>query len=459
MTGELIVIGGGLAGTEAAWQAAELGIHVRLYEMRPQRMTPAHVSGKLAELVCSNSLGTRLPNKAGGMLKDELRGLGSLILSAAEETSLPAGSSLAVDRDAFASLVTEKVSGHPNVDLVWEEAKAVPDGPAIIASGPLTTSDLAADIARMMGSEYLYFYDALSPIVSRNSINMGVAFRASRYDEGIQDDGDYINCPMTRQEYEAFCEALLDAEKIELREFEREDARFFEGCLPVEEIGRRNRDSLRFGPMRPVGLTDPRTGQRPYAVVQLRQDNLAGTLYNLVGFQTNLRWGEQRRVFRMIPGLEQADFMRYGMMHRNTYINSPALLHPTMQYRRRADLFFAGQIVGAEGYMGNAATGLVAGLSAARLLRGGHPIIFPVHTMIGALCHYVTHAEAKSFQPMKANFGLLALPEQRMSKAERYAYYRRRALDAMRRFARERGLAYDRDAAEVTPALNLEKSA
>jgi methylenetetrahydrofolate--tRNA-(uracil-5-)-methyltransferase len=293
----------------------------------------------------------------------------------------------------------------------------------------------------------LYFYDAVSPIVSSDSIDMDIAFRASRYDDA-SDLGDYLNCPMDEATYHSFSQAMAEAEQIELRDFEREDAEFFEGCLPLEVLARRSTDALRFGPLRPVGIEDPRTGRRPYAVVQLRQDNLAGTLYNLVGFQTNLRWGEQRRVLRMIPGLERAEFLRYGMMHRNTYINAPELLQPTLQFRARADLFFAGQITGVEGYMGNAATGLVAGLNAARLLKGENPVIFPTQTMLGALCHYVTHAQAKSFQPMKANFGLLPMPEQRMAKAERYHYYSKRALTAMRRFARERRIAYDAQSAQ-----------
>ncbi len=443
MTQTLVVVGGGLAGTEAAWQAAQSGVRVRLYEMRPQRTTPAHVSEHLAELVCSNSLGSNLPHKAAGLLKAELRGLGSLILSCADASAVPAGSSLAVDRERFAESVTNHIEDHPNIELLREEVKRVPDEPSIIATGPLTSDELATDIGRLSGQGYLYFYDALSPIVSADSINMQLAFRASRYDKGVQEDGDYINCPLNEEQYESFYQALSAAEQIELRAFEREDAQFFEGCLPVEVMAKRSRDALRFGPMRPVGLIDPQTGSRPYAVLQLRQDNLAATLYNVVGFQTNLRWGDQKRVLRMVPGLEEAEFMRYGMMHRNTYINSPEILHPTMQTRIRADLFFAGQIVGVEGYMGNAASGLVAGINAARLLTGGHPLIFPTETMLGALCHYVTHAEAKSFQPMKANFGLLSPPEQRLSKSERYRYYSERALNAMRRFARDRGLNYD----------------
>ncbi len=448
MERELIVIGGGLAGSEAAWQAAELGARVRLYEMRPAKTTPAHVTNYLAELVCSNSLGSTVSTRAPGLLKAELRGFGSMILDCAEASAVPAGSSLAVDRQRFAQLVTGRIEDHPRIELIREEVTAIPNQPCIIASGPLTSNALATDIGRLSGQKHLYFYDALSPIVSHESIDMTVAFRASRYDKGLQDDGDYVNCPMDEGEYENFFDALVAAEQISLREFEREDANFFEGCLPVEVMARRNRDALRFGPLRPVGLTDPRTGRRPYAVVQLRQDDLAGTMYNMVGFQTNLRWGEQRRVLRLIPGLETAEFMRYGMMHRNTYINSPELLHPTMQYRARADLFFAGQIVGVEGYVGNAASGLVAGLNAARLLAGEPPVIFPTQTMLGALCHYVTHAAAKSFQPMKANFGLLPMPEQRMKKPERYLYYTARALTRMRRFARERGLNYDSETAE-----------
>jgi methylenetetrahydrofolate--tRNA-(uracil-5-)-methyltransferase len=370
-----------------------------------------------------------------------------MILNCAEETAVPAGSALAVDRQRFAEAVTHQVVGHPNINVVREEVREIPEGPCIVASGPLTSSTLSDSIAALSGQEYLYFYDAVSPIVSSDSINMDTAFKASRYGD-ITDEGDYINCPMDEATYRAFSEAMASAEQIELREFEREDAEFFEGCLPLEVLAKRSLEALRFGPLRPVGIDDPRTGRRPHAIVQLRQDNLSGTLYNMVGFQTNLRWGEQRRVLRMIPGLENAEFLRYGMMHRNTYINSPELLQPTLQYRARADLFFAGQITGVEGYMGNAATGLVAGINAARLLAGENPLIFPTHTMLGALCHYVTHARSKTFQPMKANFGLLPMPEQRMGKAERYHYYSKRALISMRRFARERRVAYDSQIAE-----------
>lgn len=443
MVQQLMVIGGGLAGSEAAWQAAELGIQVRLYEMRPQRATPAHVSDRLAELVCSNSLGSALPHKAPGLLKAELRGLGSLILACAEATAVPAGSSLAVDRDLFAQLVTERIAAHPNIELVRAEVTRVPEAPCIVASGPLTSTALTQAISRLTGQQHLYFYDALSPIVNYETINLDIAFRQSRYDNGEQEEGDYLNCPMTRDEYERFCDALLQAERISLRQFEEEDPHFFEGCMPIEVLAARGADALAFGPMRPVGLLDPRHGKRPYAVVQLRQDNLAGSLYNIVGFQTNLKWGEQRRVLRLIPGLEQAEFMRYGMMHRNTYINAPQMLQPTLQYRGRADLFFAGQIIGVEGYMGNAASGLVAGVNAARLLQGKMPVIFPTNTMLGALHHYVTHAEAKTFQPMKANFGLFPSPPTNLNKSDRYRWYSERALTALRRFARANELRYD----------------
>lgn len=447
MKEHLIIIGGGLAGSEAAWQAAELGIDVQLFEMRPTKGTPAHETEQLAELVCSNSLGSQLVHKAPGLLKAELRGLGSMILGCAEETAVPAGSALAVDRQRFAEAVTDRVTSHPRIELIRQEVKEIPAGPCIVASGPLTSSALSDSIATLSSQEYLYFYDAVSPIVSSDSINTDIAFRASRYHDATE-EGDYLNCPMDEATYHAFSRAMAEAEQIELRDFEREDAEFFEGCLPLEVLAKRSQDALRFGPLRPVGIDDPRTGRRPYAVVQLRQDNLAGTLYNIVGFQTNLRWGEQRRVLRMIPGLENAEFLRYGMMHRNTYINAPELLQPTLQYRARADLFFAGQITGVEGYMGNAATGLVAGINAARLLTGENLVIFPTQTMLGALCHYVTHAQAKSFQPMKANFGLLPMPEQRMNKAERYHYYSKRALTSMRRFTRERRVAYDSISAE-----------
>lgn len=438
---DLTIIGGGLAGSEAAWQAARRGLKVRLYEMRPAVSTGAHITTKLGELVCSNSLGSNLPDRASGILKAELRRLGSLLLRCAEATALPAGSALAVDREAFSELVTQRISDHPNIAVVREEMTEVPATPTIIASGPLTSPRLAQELKSLSGEEHLYFFDAIAPIIARDSIDMGLAFRASRYGAGENDEGDYVNCPLDREQYDAFVQALAAAERIELREFERELEggvraglhHFFEGCLPVEIIATRGPRSLAFGPMRPVGLTDSRTGHRPYAVVQLRQDNLAGDLYNMVGFQTNLKFPEQRRVFRMIPGLEQAEFERYGQMHRNTFIASPKILLPTLQHFQRADLFFAGQITGVEGYLGNIATGLLAGWNAARLLTSEAPLVLPPVTMLGALCHYVTHADMADFQPMKANLGLLpALSlDTRIGKRERAQAYASRSAAAL----------------------------
>ena len=432
----LIVIGGGLAGSEAAWQAAQNGCKVRLYEMRPEVSTGAHQSADLAELVCSNSLGSNLPDRASGVLKNELRRLGSMLLECAEAAALPAGGALAVDRDLFARLVTERVQNNPNIEVIREEVKEIPDAPAVVASGPLTSPALSESIAKLSGEEHLFFFDALAPIVSADTINMDIAFRASRYDTGEQDGGDYINCPFNKDEYSNFVESLLTAERIELRSFEETirtgiyAGRFFEGCLPVEIIAERGRDSLAFGPMRPVGLKDPRTGKRPYAVVQLRQDNLAGSLYNMVGFQTNLKYSEQKRIFRLIPGLEEAEFVRFGQMHRNTFIASPKLLRPTLQHITRDDLFFAGQITGVEGYMGNIATGLLAGTNAARLHKGQRLHALPQTTMLGALCHYITHADLEDFQPMKANFGILPPLENahKLGKRERGRAYADRAL-------------------------------
>lgn len=431
-----MVIGGGLAGSEAAWQAAERGIKVLLYEMRPEKMTPAHTGGLLAELVCSNSLGARETDRALGLLKEELRRLGSLLIACADETALPAGAALAVDREAFARRVSERIRSHPRIAVRIAEVTEIPDGPAVIATGPLTSPALAEAIARFTGREHLYFYDAMAPIVAADSIDMTVAFYASRYGRGGE---DYINCPMTREEYERFVEALLSAEQIPLRDFEREEARFFEACLPIEEIARRGREALAFGPLRPVGLVDPRTGKRPYAVVQLRRDDLAGRLYNLVGFQTNLRWKEQERVFRLIPGLERAEFVRYGQMHRNTFLHSPSLLRPTLQSVVRDDLFFAGQITGSEGYVGSIGTGLLAGVNAARLLRGEELWVLPPTTMLGAIVRYITTPREGEFQPMKANFGLLpGLPSPPRGKQERGRAYAERALRELEKFLREK---------------------
>ncbi len=443
---QLVVVGGGLAGSEAAWQAAERGVRVTLYEMRPKVTTGAHVTDRLAELVCSNSLGSNLPDRAAGVLKEELRRMGSLLMRVADESAVPAGGALAVDRETFAQKVTAALENHPNITVVREEVTEIPAQPAVIASGPLTSTRLSQALARLTGQEHLYFYDAIAPIVVAESIDMSICFRASRYGRGEQQQGDYINCPMNRAEYDAFVEALTTAERIDLHAFEKPTlesstgvragkGKYFEGCLPIEVLARRGHDALAFGPLRPVGLTDPRTGKRPYAVVQLRQDNLAGTLYNLVGFQTNLKFGEQRRVFRMIPGLAHAEFARYGQMHRNTFIYAPALLRPTLQFHNRDDLFFAGQITGVEGYVGNIATGLLAGWNAARLLHGQTPLTLPPETMLGALCHYITHASEADFQPMKANYGILPpLPRRIRNKRERYAAYARRALETLEAF-------------------------
>jgi methylenetetrahydrofolate--tRNA-(uracil-5-)-methyltransferase len=433
------IIGGGLAGSEAAWQAVSRGLDVTLYEMRPARMTPAHVSGRLAELVCSNSLGSNLVDRAPGLLKEELRRLGSLVVACADTTAVPAGGALAVDRDAFARMVTDRIEEHPGITVRREEVEQIPVGQlVVVATGPLTSPALADALATLTGSDSLYFYDAMAPIVTAESVDMNIAFRASRYDQG---QGDYLNCPLSLEEYERFVQELLSAETIALRDFEREDPRFFEACLPVEVLASRGHKALAFGPLKPVGLVDPRTGRRPYAVVQLRQDNLAATLYNLVGFQTNLKWAEQERVFRLIPGLERAEIARFGQMHRNTFINAPELLRPTMQFRKRDDLFFAGQITGTEGYVGSVASGFVAGLNAARILRGQLPISFPPTTMIGALSHYICHASPNDFQPMKANFGLFpSLQPPVRGKRERYAAYARRALIDLERFVLDAGI-------------------
>jgi len=440
MDSKLTVIGAGLGGSEAAWQAAQRGVQVTLYEMRPTHKTPAHSSDRLAELVCSNSMGARSVDRAGGLLKEEMRWLGSLIIDCAEAAAVPAGAALAVDRGLFADSVTARIAEHPCIELRREEVTHIPDGPCIIATGPLTSDALTEKIVKLTGQDQLYFFDAMAPIVEADSINMGVAFQASRYGRGEQDKGDYINCPLTGDEYKALVDALLGAEVIPLRDFEREDKRFFEACLPLEVLAARGRDALAFGPLRPVGLADPRSGQRPYAVVQLRQDNLAATLYNMVGFQTNLRWGEQARVFRMIPGLEGAEFVRYGQMHRNTFISSPTQLDATLRFSNRqvrpgGPIWFAGQITGTEGYVGSAMSGLVAGLNATRYLRDQSALMFPETTMIGALLHYISHAEPKEFQPMKANFGLMPPLEKRIRrKRERYQAYARRALSDLQSF-------------------------
>lgn len=401
--GMVTIIGGGLAGAEAAWQAARQGAQVILYEMRPEKMTPAHKTGLFAELVCSNSLKSNNLDRAGGILKEELRRLGSLIVRCADATAVPAGTALAVDRVRFAQMITDAIDGNANIQVRREEVTQVPgEGVTIVASGPLTSQGLARSLFGITGQTYLFFYDAISPIVDTESIDREKVFLASRYDKG---EAAYINCPMNREEYDAFYDALMAAE-VSLHA-DVDPSELFEGCLPVEVIAQRGRDGLRFGPMKPVGLTDPRTGQQPHAVVQLRAENRELTMYNLVGFQTSLRYPEQDRVFRMIPGLENADFLRYGQIHRNTYINAPTLLKPTCQFRGRDDLFFAGQITGVEGYMESTGAGLVAGLNAVRLLEGKQLMVLPRETVMGALLHHICNADPESFQPMNSNFGIL----------------------------------------------------
>lgn len=413
---EINVIGGGLAGTEAAWQAAQAGARVTLYEMRPVRPTPAHRTDKLAEIVCSNSLKSDEPGTAPYLLKEELRRAGSLVLAAAAETRVPAGAALAVDRERFAALITERVGSHPSITLVREEVKRIPDGAiTIIAAGPLCSDALAAEVARLTGSDGLYFYDAISPIVSADSINFSIAFRAARYGKG---GDDYVNCPMDEGQYARFYEALIEAKSVPLQRFE--ETRWFEACLPIEELARRGVDTLRYGPMKPVGLRDPRDGREPYACVQLRQENLMADAYNLVGFQNHLRFGEQARVLRMIPGLEGAEFLQYGQIHRNTYICAPRVLAPTLQVRERPHIFFAGQISGVEGYVESVATGWLAGLNAARLARGEEPVQAPSKSATGALARYVSGADAKNYQPVNITFALLEpLPEEERKRVRK----------------------------------------
>lgn len=448
---EIIIVGAGLAGSEAAWQAAQAGCHVTLYEMRPAKLTPAHKTGGFAELVCSNSLrGAGLEN-AVGVLKEEMRRLDSVIMQAADATRVPAGGALAVDRHGFSARVTELVQGHPNITVVPQEVERIPREPdaiTIVASGPLTAGRLAEDIAGLIGHDSLSFYDAAAPIVSLESIDMTKAYRASRYGKG---EAAYINCPMTREEYERFYTELVHAETAPLHEFDEPVAapsaqklKIFEGCMPIEVMAARGPRTMLFGPLKPVGLEHPETGVRPYAVVQLRQDNAEGTLYNIVGFQTHLKWGEQRRVFRLIPGLEQAEFLRYGVMHRNTFINSPAHLEPTMQLRGTSDLLFAGQMTGVEGYVESAASGLIAGRNAARLARGLAPLVFPAETCHGALARYITTnvvpgdasaGPARHFQPMNINFGLLPLLSEKIrDKKQKKQALAARALSSLEEF-------------------------
>jgi len=413
---QINIVGGGLAGVEAAWQAARLGAEVNLYEMRPVKETPAHRTDKLAEIVCSNSLKSDEPGTASYLLKEELRQGGSLVMSAAAETRVPAGAALAVDREKFAELVTEHIANEPRIHLIREEVTTIPeDEITIIATGPLSSEALTTEIMKLTGSDQMYFYDAIAPIVAADSIDTTVAFRAARYDKG---GDDYLNCPFDEEQYARFYAELLEAKSVPLQRFE--ETRWFEACLPIEELARRGVDTLRFGPMKPVGLRHPRTGREPYAAVQLRQENLMADAYSLVGFQNHLRYGEQARVLRLIPGLQNAEFLQFGQIHRNTYICSPRVLQATMQMRERPNLFFAGQITGVEGYVESVAMGWLAGVNAARLMAGMELLEAPVGSATGALAHYVSHADAKNFQPVNITFALLPpLPELARRKARR----------------------------------------
>lgn len=426
------VIGAGLAGSEAAWQLAKRGIKVKLYEMRPVKQTPAHHTEKFAELVCSNSLRANTLTNAVGVLKEEMRLLDSVIISSADASSVPAGGALAVDRHEFAGRVTESVKNHPNVIVVNEEVTEIPNGPTVIATGPLTSEALSQKLKEIMEEEYLYFYDAAAPIIEKDSIDMDKVYLKSRYDKG---EAAYLNCPMTEEEFNRFYEALISAETVPLKEFEKEI--FFEGCMPIEVMASRGKKTMLFGPLKPVGLEDPKTGKRPYAVVQLRQDDAAGTLYNIVGFQTHLKWGPQKEVLQLIPGLENAEIVRYGVMHRNTFINSPKVLQPTYQFRNRHDLFFAGQMTGVEGYVESAASGLIAGINASRVAQGLEPVIFPAETAMGSMARYITSTNAKTFQPMNANFGLFPDLEVKIKgKKERNEMHANRSLETIRNFVK-----------------------
>ncbi|MBD7907142.1 FADH(2)-oxidizing methylenetetrahydrofolate--tRNA-(uracil(54)-C(5))-methyltransferase TrmFO [Sporosarcina gallistercoris] len=436
MTPIVNVIGAGLAGSEAAWQIASRGVHVRLYEMRPVQQTPAHHTDKFAELVCSNSLRANSLTNAVGVIKEEMRRLDSVIIAAADACSVPAGGALAVDRHEFSAHVTDKVRNHPLVEVVNEEVTEIPEGITVIATGPLTSPALAEKVRQLTGEEYLYFYDAAAPIVEKDSIDMDKVYLKSRYDKG---EAAYLNCPMNEEEFAVFYDALVNAEVAELKEFEKEV--YFESCMPVEVLASRGEKTLLFGPMKPVGLEDPKTGKRPKAVVQLRQDDAAGTLYNIVGFQTHMKWGAQKEVLRLIPGLENVEIVRYGVMHRNTFINSPRVLQPTYQLKANPNLFFAGQMTGVEGYVESAGAGLVAGMNAARLALGEEPYVLPNQTALGSMARYITEADSKNFQPMNVNFGLFPdLGERVRSKLERAERHSNRALEALDEFKAENHL-------------------
>ena len=438
MNNKATVIGAGLAGSEAALQLAKRGIKVDIYEMRPNQTTGAHKTDKYAEFVCSNSLGSRDTTNASGLLKKEMEILGGELIKIAIENSVPAGNALAIDRDGFAQKVTELINNNPNINVIKEEITQIPPKEnVIIASGPLTSEGLANSIKEFTQSEHLHFFDAIAPIIEKDSINFDKAFYASRYNKG---EASYINCPMNKEEYEKFYNFLINAPKIELKEFEK-NAKFFESCLPVEVLASRGVDTLRFGPMKPVGLVDDRTGEKNYAVVQLRQDNAAKTLYNIVGFQTNLKWGAQKELISLIPGLENANITRYGVMHRNTFINSPRILNPTLQTRSRKDLFFAGQITGTEGYTESIASGLLAGINMAKLINGDSPITLPTETMLGALMSYITNPEHDKFQPINSNWAIvkeIELPKQiRKNKKEKNSILANRSIKTLEEFIKE----------------------
>lgn len=425
------VIGAGLAGCEAAYTLAQNGIEVCLYEMKPQKFSPAHSYNGFAELVCSNSLKAQRIESAAGLLKEEMRILGSITMEAANATSVSAGGALAVDREKFSDYITEKIKSHPNIKIVSGEVTKIPDGNVIIATGPLTSQKMSEAIKELCTEGYLSFFDAAAPIVTKESIDTEKTFFAARYDRG---EADYINCPMEKDEYEKFYNELINAQSVELKEFEKKDFKVYEGCMPVEVMAKRGQDTLRFGPLKPVGLTNPKTGKRPYAVVQLRCENKEGTLYNLVGFQTNLKFPEQKRVFSLIPGLENAEFMRYGVMHRNTFINSPKLLNPTLNMRKNKNIFFAGQITGVEGYIESAASGILAGINMSRMLNGEDMLILPRDTMLGALCSYISDEFVSNFQPMSSNMGILPSTEEKIrDKTKRYEAIANRAIESLKK--------------------------
>ena len=436
MVATVNVIGAGLAGSEAAWQIANRGVKVRLYEMRPVKQTPAHHTENFAELVCTNSLRANQLTNGVGLLKEEMRQLNSVVMQAADKHNVPAGGALAVDRDSFSKAITAAVKNHPNVEVITEEVTSIPSGLTVVATGPLTSDLLAKEIVKFTGDDGLYFYDAAAPIVAKDSLDMDKVYLKSRYDKG---EAAYLNCPMTEEEFAAFHKELVNAEMAELHDFE--DEKFFEGCMPIEEMASRGAKTMLFGPLKPVGLEDPKTGKEPFAVVQLRQDNAVGDLYNIVGFQTHLKWGEQKRVFSMIPGLENARFVRYGVMHRNTYLRSPEMMTATYQTKARSDLFFAGQMTGVEGYVESAASGLYAGINAAKLALGQEPVVFPTETMMGAMAHYITHASKKNFQPINANFGIVPRLKQKIrDKRERNLQLSQRALTILDAFKAEKTL-------------------